>query len=186
MLDGAPYVVLEQVNRLADDVAPEWPHGNVGDALTSRVGITGRPTMRCAPVFDPPESEGGLTATAMRAVNGIPTVVSAPCRVSVIELAGSVTACAPSPLPTLHRSPQSVVSKLEKGRRRRVGEISVRSRRFFDQRSCSRCRWAAQSLRQPGEGPPDSAEALIPNREPDARFGPIFLLVCCGRPTPII
>ncbi|MDT3446221.1 dihydrodipicolinate reductase [Pseudofrankia sp. BMG5.37] len=77
MLDGRPLVVLEHVNRMADDVAPQWPHGTAGDTLTYRVEIIGSPTMRCELVFDPPESDNGLTATAMRAVNAIPTVCAA-------------------------------------------------------------------------------------------------------------
>src|SRR5262245_37057677 len=33
MFDGRPLVVLEHVNRMAADVAPEWPHGVTGDNL---------------------------------------------------------------------------------------------------------------------------------------------------------
>ncbi|MBL7497391.1 NAD(P)H-dependent amine dehydrogenase family protein [Frankia nepalensis] len=77
VLDGQPLVILEHVNRMAGDVAPAWPHGTAGDTLTYRVEIVGSPTMRCELVFDPPESEGGLTATAMRAVNAIPAVCAA-------------------------------------------------------------------------------------------------------------
>ena len=77
MVDGFPFVVLEHVNRMAPDAAPDWAHGHLGDRLVYRIEVTGRPGFACELAFDEPQSEFGRTATAMRAINAIPAVVAA-------------------------------------------------------------------------------------------------------------
>ncbi|ONH51661.1 hypothetical protein CcI49_35215 [Frankia sp. CcI49] len=79
LLDGRPVIILEHVNRMGAEVAPDWPHGSATDTLVYRVEIEGRPAMRCELTFDQVVgSDHGLIATAMRAVNAIPAVCAAP------------------------------------------------------------------------------------------------------------
>ncbi|OMC29599.1 hypothetical protein A5740_17785 [Mycobacterium sp. GA-1841] len=82
VVDGQEVITLEHVDRMADDLAPEWPTGRTGatDGIW-RVIIDGEPS------FDgefevghrPGQSanEHGLLATGMRAVNAIPWVCDA-------------------------------------------------------------------------------------------------------------
>ena len=89
LIDGRPLVILEHVNRLGAEVAPDWPHGDATDRLAYRVRIEGRPPTRCELTFGPLEDsvDPGLVATAMRAVNAIPTVVAAsPGLLSALDL----------------------------------------------------------------------------------------------------
>jgi hypothetical protein len=82
VIDGEEVVSLEHVDRMADDMAPDWPTGRTGatDGIW-RVLIDGEPS------FDgefevgyrrgESASEHGLLATGMRAVNAIPWVCEA-------------------------------------------------------------------------------------------------------------
>ncbi|MGN6473601.1 MAG: NAD(P)H-dependent amine dehydrogenase family protein [Mycobacteriales bacterium] len=79
MVAGKSVVVLEHVTRLRDDLAPEWPqpagHG------CYRVIITGEPNYTVDMQLlgtDGDHNTAGLKATAMRLVNALPYVVSAP------------------------------------------------------------------------------------------------------------
>ncbi len=81
ILGGKPLVILEHVNRMADEVAPDWPRPKDPLALAYRVQIDGRPNMRCELSFEQGAHTGedqGLIATAMRAINAIPAVCAAP------------------------------------------------------------------------------------------------------------
>jgi 2,4-diaminopentanoate dehydrogenase len=92
MVDGVPFVVLEHVNRMAADAAPDWPHARLGDRLVYRTEVTGRPGFACELAFDEPQSEFGRIATAMRAVNAIPAVVAAaPGLLSATDLPATVS-----------------------------------------------------------------------------------------------
>jgi hypothetical protein len=70
--------VIEHVNRMAVDLAPEWPIGERDG--TYRVSISGDPDIECTTtVGDPgPATAGAMVATAMRIVNAVPYVVAAP------------------------------------------------------------------------------------------------------------
>jgi hypothetical protein len=86
VVDGREAIVIEHVNRMARDVAPDWPiterdHGY-------RIEIEGTPNMVCELThsLDDPAAAGvgimaggagGMVATAMRVVNAIPYVVDA-------------------------------------------------------------------------------------------------------------
>lgn len=80
LVDGAPAIVLEHVTRLREDLYPEWPQpaqpgGNY------RIEITGEPSYAVDVCLGSPNGDhnhAGLVATAMRLVNAIPAVVSAP------------------------------------------------------------------------------------------------------------
>jgi 2,4-diaminopentanoate dehydrogenase len=87
VVDGREAIVIEHVTRLAHDVAPDWPTG-IGD-LSYRVVITGVPDIDCSlavTLRDPQHAgiagmtsgAGAMVATAMRVVNAVPYVVSAP------------------------------------------------------------------------------------------------------------
>ena len=79
MVKGEPLVILEHVNRMADDVAPHWPRPHDTRSLAYRVEIEGRPNMRCELAFAQARDgeDQGLIATAMRAINAIPAVFAA-------------------------------------------------------------------------------------------------------------
>ena len=77
MVDGRDAIVIEHVNRMAADLAPEWPTGDRDG--TYRIVIEGDPDIECEMAAgDPkPASAGAMVATAMRIVNAVPYVVAA-------------------------------------------------------------------------------------------------------------
>jgi len=79
MRDGEPIVVLEHVTRLRDDLAPDWPQPTGHGCY--RVEVTGEPMYTVDLQLlgtDGDHNTAGLKATAMRLVNAVPAVVSAP------------------------------------------------------------------------------------------------------------
>lgn len=78
VVDGRDAIVIEHVNRMAPDLAPEWPTAPRDG--TYRVIVEGDPGMQCDLTVGSPEtfSEEGMVATTMRIVNAIPAVVDAP------------------------------------------------------------------------------------------------------------
>jgi hypothetical protein len=77
VVDGRDAIVIEHVNRMADDLAPDWPRADIDG--TYRVHVEGDPELTCdLRVGAPGEaSAAGMVATAMRCVNAIPHVVAA-------------------------------------------------------------------------------------------------------------
>ena len=80
MVDGEPVIVIEHVNRMAPDLAPEWASAPNG---TYQLVIDGEPNITCdlrLGAADTPAAANaaGMEATAMRVVNAIPYVVDAP------------------------------------------------------------------------------------------------------------
>jgi len=78
VINGRDAIVIEHVNRMADDVAPDWPVANRNG--TYRVIIEGSPNMVCDLVMGRPEtfSPEGRVATTMLMVNAIPYLCEAP------------------------------------------------------------------------------------------------------------
>jgi len=78
VIGGRDAIVIEHINRMADDLAPEWP--NAARNGTYRVLIEGSPNMTCDLVMGRPEtfSPEGRVATTMLMVNAIPFVCDAP------------------------------------------------------------------------------------------------------------
>jgi 4-hydroxy-tetrahydrodipicolinate reductase len=79
MVGGRPAIVLEHVTRIADDVAPHWPHGHGSGSY--RIEITGEPNISMdfhLSGADGDHNTGGLLASAMRIVHAIPAVLAAP------------------------------------------------------------------------------------------------------------
>jgi hypothetical protein len=87
VVNGKEAIVIEHVNRLARDLAPEWAIGP-NDA-TYKVVIEGDPDLDCTLTINHPTGPmaGGMVGTAMRLVNAVPFVVDAqPGLVSSLDL----------------------------------------------------------------------------------------------------
>jgi hypothetical protein len=87
VVDGRDAIVIEHVNRMADDLAPDWPTADRQG--TYRVVVDGTPSFTCELQLGTPDtySHDGLIATAMRVVNAIPYVCDAqPGIVTSIDL----------------------------------------------------------------------------------------------------
>jgi hypothetical protein len=78
VVHGRDAIVIEHVNRMASDLAPEWP--TAARDGTYRVMIEGNPDLTCELTVGQPAtaSDDGMVATAMRLVNAIPYVCDAP------------------------------------------------------------------------------------------------------------
>jgi hypothetical protein len=77
VVDGRDAIVIEHVNRMAPDLAPEWP--TAGRDGTYRIVIDGEPTLSCELLLGTPDtfSHDGMLATTMRVINAIPFVCDA-------------------------------------------------------------------------------------------------------------
>jgi hypothetical protein len=77
VVDGRDAIVIEHVNRIAPDIAPEWPTAARDGSY--RVLIDGDPSFACELTLGTPEdfSQQGMIATTMRVVNAIPYVCEA-------------------------------------------------------------------------------------------------------------
>ena len=79
VIDGRDAIVIEHVNRMARDLAPQWATAERDG--TYRIVVEGDPSMRCDLTFgasDDTASAEGMVATTMRIVNAIPAVCDAP------------------------------------------------------------------------------------------------------------
>jgi hypothetical protein len=78
VVDGRDAIVIEHVNRMASDLAPDWPTARRDG--TYRIEIRGNPDLTCELTVGKPEtaSDEGMVATTMRLVNAIPYVCDAP------------------------------------------------------------------------------------------------------------
>jgi hypothetical protein len=78
VVDGREAIVIEHVNRMAPDLAPQWPTGDRDGVY--RIVIEGDPDITCHMTMGGPTTAtaAGMVATAMRVVNAAPYVVDAP------------------------------------------------------------------------------------------------------------
>lgn len=78
VIDGREAIVIEHVNRMTPEIAPDWP--NADRDGTYRIVFEGEPAMTCELMLGSPAdfSEHGMVATTMRVVNAIPYVCAAP------------------------------------------------------------------------------------------------------------
>jgi hypothetical protein len=78
VVNGREAIVIEHVNRMAFDLAPEWPIGERDGVY--RIVIEGDPDITCNMTIGDPATAtaGGMVVTAMRVVNAVPYVVAAP------------------------------------------------------------------------------------------------------------
>lgn len=79
--DGAAVITMEHVNRLTEAAAPQWPYPPDGHPGVHRVVIEGSPGVEINTHVGGSgvdHNEGGVIATAARAINAIDTVCSAP------------------------------------------------------------------------------------------------------------
>lgn len=80
VVDGRPAISAEHVTRMRPQSAPEWPQPPPHTTSVHRVQIEGVPCLSLDLVLsgrDGNVNEGGVTATAMRIVNAIPSVCGA-------------------------------------------------------------------------------------------------------------
>jgi 2,4-diaminopentanoate dehydrogenase len=77
VVDGRDAIVIEHVNRMAPDLAPDWPTAERDG--TYRIMIDGEPTLSCELQLGTAAdfSRDGMLATTMRVVNAIPFVCDA-------------------------------------------------------------------------------------------------------------
>ncbi len=77
VVDGRDAIVIEHVNRMAADLAPDWPTADRDG--TYRIVFDGEPGLTCELQVGSPAdfSDAGMLATAMRVVNAIPHVCAA-------------------------------------------------------------------------------------------------------------
>ncbi|MBK7948477.1 MAG: dihydrodipicolinate reductase [Deltaproteobacteria bacterium] len=100
VVDGRDAIVIEHVNRMAPDVAPDWPT-SARDG-TYRILFEGEPDLACELQLRGPSdySRQGMIATAMRVVNAIgPVCRAAPGLVSAAELPPLLPTAAFGPAP---------------------------------------------------------------------------------------
>jgi len=87
---GRPAVVAAHVNRLRDDVGPDWDRLSGGKKSGYKIEVRGSPSFVCEiePVGeDGDHNTAGITGTAMRVVNAIPAVcAAAPGVASILDL----------------------------------------------------------------------------------------------------
>lgn len=78
VVDGRDALVIEHINRMTADIAPDWP--DAARDGTYRVVIDGRPSMTCELTIGDESDPAihGMVATAMRLVNAIPYVAAHP------------------------------------------------------------------------------------------------------------
>jgi hypothetical protein len=80
MKGGEPVIVMEHVNRLTEAAAPDWPYPPEGRGGVHRVVVTGRPGVEINAHVgsgDIDQNEGGVIATAAKAVNSVAAVCAA-------------------------------------------------------------------------------------------------------------
>ena len=77
VIKGRDAIIIEHVNRMAADLAPEWAQAERDG--TYKIIITGKPDMECTFTVGQSDtaSDDGMVATAMRIVNAIPMVCDA-------------------------------------------------------------------------------------------------------------
>lgn len=87
---GRPVIVTEHVNRLADDIAPDWPQPPDGRPGVHRCIVTGNPSVQLECFVtggDGDHNTGGVQTTALRVINAIPAVCAhAPGLISTLDL----------------------------------------------------------------------------------------------------
>jgi 4-hydroxy-tetrahydrodipicolinate reductase len=90
IVDGRPALVAAHVNRLRDDIGPDWARLSAGKHSGYQMEVSGSPSFRCEiePVGeDGDHNSAGILGTAMRVVNAIPVVCAhEPGMVSPLDL----------------------------------------------------------------------------------------------------
>jgi len=90
IVDGRPVLVAAHVNRLRDDIGPEWDRLSGGKKSGYKMEVNGSPSFVCELELHAEHgdhAEAGIIGTAMRVVNAIPAVCAAPPGVlSIVDL----------------------------------------------------------------------------------------------------
>lgn len=77
MAFGRPVVITEHVNRLRDDIAPQWPQPPADKQGVHRCVVRGNPSIQIDCFLEGSDGDyntGGVQSTAMRMINAIPAV----------------------------------------------------------------------------------------------------------------
>jgi hypothetical protein len=78
MANGRARSIVEHVDRIDLEVAPQWDRGTVSGGTAYRVVVTGRPSFTTEIGFDLTDGiSGAVVATTTFLVNSIPTVCAA-------------------------------------------------------------------------------------------------------------
>jgi len=90
-VNGRPAIVIEHVNRITNQAAPDWPRARIEDNDCYRLIIEGSPNITQETIFRGSKGEqpavAGCLATGMRAIHAIPAVcAAAPGLISADEL----------------------------------------------------------------------------------------------------
>jgi hypothetical protein len=89
-VEGRPVIITEHVNRMRNDIAPDWPAPPDGRPGVHRCIIKGNPGVQLECFVtgeDGDHNTGGVQATALRVLNAIPAVCDhAPGLVSSLDL----------------------------------------------------------------------------------------------------
>lgn len=75
IINGKDAITVGSVNRMDNDLAPEWPKGPA-EAMY-RISVKGEPNFDCDFIFDRNDGAWGYSMVALRALNAIPYVVDA-------------------------------------------------------------------------------------------------------------
>lgn len=90
IVDGRPALVAAHVNRLRQDIGPDWDRLSGDRHSGYKIEVVGSPTLRCEiePIGDDGDhNTAGILGTAMRVVNAIPAVCAhAPGVISTLDL----------------------------------------------------------------------------------------------------
>lgn len=90
IVGGRPALVAAHVNRLRDDIGPDWARLSGGKQCGYRMEVNGSPSFVCEIELQAERgdhAEAGIIGTAMRVVNAIPAVCAAPPGVlSIVDL----------------------------------------------------------------------------------------------------
>jgi len=91
IVGGKPRIIIEHVNRIGNETAPEWPRCKLEENDCYRIILKGSPNITQETAFrdehtgSPPA--GGCLSTGMRAIHAIPSVVAAkPGLLTVLDL----------------------------------------------------------------------------------------------------
>lgn len=88
VVDGAPVITVEHVNRLTAAAAPEWEFPPAGMTGVHKVTVEGEPRVEVSTHLSHPTldvTEAGCVSTAARAVNAIDWVCRAPAGLVALE-----------------------------------------------------------------------------------------------------
>ena len=90
---GKPLVIVEHVDRISLDAAPQWNRATTTEGTAYRVNVIGRPTFTCELGFSLAGGiSGAVVSTATYLVNAIASAITSSASATVMPSALTVTA----------------------------------------------------------------------------------------------